>query len=355
MTELVRAADAQARAAASRLRRRARRLQRRLIDAYETPSVNALDVVLAATSMSAMLNDVEYFAQIGKQDKQHLRPAHDARNAMFAARQRTRMLKRRSPRRRRRSACARDQQHAVTAAADLVAAATRDGARTSKRDTLSSIKVEREASSSPRRSPAGGERRARGEDPGGATCSRAFGGAGLGLERQRPTVRIGVHLARQRPAHEPVRLALPRQRRLLVPSRASTSACPPAPRSMPPRAAPSSTRAGLGGYGNLTVIDHGRGLATAYGHQSSIAVGNGALVSQGQVIGYVGCTGYCFGAHLHFEVRVNGAPRGSARVSLIPLGEVVRPTALRAGRTSARAGRCSAPRSAPRRRPRRRS
>jgi murein DD-endopeptidase MepM/ murein hydrolase activator NlpD len=63
----------------------------------------------------------------------------------------------------------------------------------------------------------------------------------------------------------------------------------------------------LGGYGNLTIIDHGRGLATAYGHQSSIAVGVGASVSQGQVIGYVGCTGYCFGAHLHFEVRVNGS------------------------------------------------
>ncbi|MFL6034534.1 MAG: M23 family metallopeptidase, partial [Gaiellaceae bacterium] len=34
----------------------------------------------------------------------------------------------------------------------------------------------------------------------------------------------------------------------------------------------------------------------------------GAFVSQGQVIGYVGCAGYCFGAHLHFEVRVNGSP-----------------------------------------------
>jgi murein DD-endopeptidase MepM/ murein hydrolase activator NlpD len=64
----------------------------------------------------------------------------------------------------------------------------------------------------------------------------------------------------------------------------------------------------LGGYGNLTVIDHGNNLATAYGHQSSIGVGVGSIVSQGQVIGYVGCTGYCFGAHLHFEVRVNGQP-----------------------------------------------
>jgi murein DD-endopeptidase MepM/ murein hydrolase activator NlpD len=62
------------------------------------------------------------------------------------------------------------------------------------------------------------------------------------------------------------------------------------------------------GYGNLTVIDHGGGLATAYGHQSSIAVSCGQDVSQGQVIGYVGCTGHCFGPHLHFEVRVNGVP-----------------------------------------------
>jgi len=63
-----------------------------------------------------------------------------------------------------------------------------------------------------------------------------------------------------------------------------------------------------GGYGNLVVIDHGSGLATAYGHQSSIAVSVGQLVGQGQVVGYIGCTGHCFGPHLHFEVRVNGSP-----------------------------------------------
>jgi murein DD-endopeptidase MepM/ murein hydrolase activator NlpD len=63
----------------------------------------------------------------------------------------------------------------------------------------------------------------------------------------------------------------------------------------------------MGGYGNFVIIDHGGGLATAYAHQSSIAVGGGS-VSQGQVIGYVGCTGHCFGPHLHFEVRINGSP-----------------------------------------------
>ena len=64
----------------------------------------------------------------------------------------------------------------------------------------------------------------------------------------------------------------------------------------------------MGGYGNLTIVDHGGGMATAYGHQASFAVSNGASVSQGQVIGYSDCTGRCFGPHLHFEVRINGNP-----------------------------------------------
>jgi len=62
------------------------------------------------------------------------------------------------------------------------------------------------------------------------------------------------------------------------------------------------------GYGNLVVLDNGGNLATAYAHQSSIAVSCGQHVEQGQTIGYVGCTGHCFGPHLHFEVRINGSP-----------------------------------------------
>jgi murein DD-endopeptidase MepM/ murein hydrolase activator NlpD len=64
----------------------------------------------------------------------------------------------------------------------------------------------------------------------------------------------------------------------------------------------------VGGYGNYTCVQHTGSLSTCYAHQSSFATSNGAGVSQGQVIGYVGCTGHCFGDHLHFETRINGSP-----------------------------------------------
>ena len=65
-------------------------------------------------------------------------------------------------------------------------------------------------------------------------------------------------------------------------------------------------------YGNRMVIDNGFvrgvGLATVYSHAIRYTVGVGDSVKQGQVIGYVGTTGWSTGCHLHFTVMVNGKP-----------------------------------------------
>jgi murein DD-endopeptidase MepM/ murein hydrolase activator NlpD len=82
-----------------------------------------------------------------------------------------------------------------------------------------------------------------------------------------------------------------------------------APTGTPIRAAASGTvsiAGPEGGYGNYTCIDHGGGLSTCYGHQERILVSVGQQVAQAQIIGLSDCTGYCFGPHLHFEVRING-------------------------------------------------
>jgi peptidoglycan DL-endopeptidase CwlO len=67
----------------------------------------------------------------------------------------------------------------------------------------------------------------------------------------------------------------------------------------------AQSEAESGGYGIFTCIDHGGGLASCYAHQSQQTITSGP-VSQGDVIGLVGCTGSCFGDHVHFEIRVNG-------------------------------------------------
>lgn len=64
---------------------------------------------------------------------------------------------------------------------------------------------------------------------------------------------------------------------------------------------------GMSGYGNVVILDHGGGLATLYAHMSGFA-DISVRVAQGDIIGYVGCSGNCYGDHLHFEVHLGGNP-----------------------------------------------
>ena len=64
----------------------------------------------------------------------------------------------------------------------------------------------------------------------------------------------------------------------------------------------------ISGYGNTIMIDHGGGIVTLYGHNQSLAVGEGQSVAQGEVVAYCGSTGNSTGPHCHFEVRQDGEP-----------------------------------------------
>jgi murein DD-endopeptidase MepM/ murein hydrolase activator NlpD len=88
-----------------------------------------------------------------------------------------------------------------------------------------------------------------------------------------------------------------------------------------------------GGYGNLVVVTHRLGFETWYAHLSSVAVGAGAVVNSGTILGAVGATGHATGPHLHFEVRQYGTP-------IDPAPRLGATLALRA-RAPARTTRCA--------------
>lgn len=75
-----------------------------------------------------------------------------------------------------------------------------------------------------------------------------------------------------------------------------------------------TTRGPVGGYGLYTCLEHRSPYSTCYAHQSRLGpTPSGGVIARGALVGYVGCTGHCYGPHVHFEVRLNGRPVDPAR------------------------------------------
>ena len=270
------------------------RLNKRLIDIYTSDTTSALTVVLEAGSFSDILDQLDYLNDIGAQDKRIATEVKDAKLQMQETRNATRKTRKQVAATTRSVAARTAEQRAVR---DRLAWSQRQlaTARRDKRDTLATVQEDKADALEHMRSLqaqsadlAARIRSAQSSSivpgPTGAASAAGF----IWPVHGSLTSGYGWRWGRM---HEGIDLAV-------------SSGTP-----VVSAAAGTVIVAGwMGGYGNLVVVDHGNGISTAYGHNTSVTVGAGQSVAQGQLIAYSGNTGHSTGPHVHFEVRVNGSP-----------------------------------------------
>jgi len=278
----------------ARLRRARVVLADRLVELYKSDQPDIVSVVLDADGFADLLENGAYLQRIGEQDRAIITAVRDAKAQMAAAARRLDVLERRQQRitmeiTERRNAVARVRL-TVQGQRDAV-----DRVRGQKRTLLGSVREKAHDLH---------------EDIQGMQAQQAKIEAQIRSAQGFGSIPAG-------PIRGGGRFIWPVNGPITSPfcERRAWESCHPGidigvPAGTPIRAAGSGNVVIAGwvsGYGNYTCIDHGGGVSTCYGHQSAIHVSVGQHVTQGQVIGLVGCTGLCFGDHLHFEVRINGA------------------------------------------------
>ena len=279
----------------ARLARARQVLADRLVELYKSDQPDIVSVVLDANGFADLLENGAYLQRIGQQDRTIITAVRDAKAAMASAARRLGTLEERQQRiamqiTERRNAVARVRV-AVQGKRDAI-----DRVRNSKQAVLSSVRAHAHAID---------------EDIKALQAQQAK------IEARIRSAQGGFGSIPAGPIRGGGRFIWPVNGPITSPfcERRAWESCHPGidigvPAGTPIRAAGAGTVVIAGwvsGYGNYTCIDHGGGISTCYGHQSAIHVSVGQHVAQGQVIGLVGCTGLCFGDHLHFEVRINGA------------------------------------------------
>jgi murein DD-endopeptidase MepM/ murein hydrolase activator NlpD len=264
-------------------------LNLRMIDLYETHDPTLVEVIIESNSFQDALDRIHYLDSIAQQDKHIAAKVAVARNAMRVTRAQTKVVRSRVHAETQVIAVRTQQQRDVRD--QLLASRSRLSGKRARQQTALKLTRKQEhtlQTEAQALAAADAEVRGRLAAAQGATDSTPSS-AGLIWPVSGPVVSpFGYRWGR---LHAGIDIAVPY--------------------GTPIHAAAAGTVVLAGwvsGYGNYTCLDHGGGLATCYAHQSSFAVSQGASVAQGEVIGYVGCTGHCFGPHLHFEVRINGTP-----------------------------------------------
>jgi murein DD-endopeptidase MepM/ murein hydrolase activator NlpD len=266
-----------------------RELNLRMIDIYETRDPTLVEVILESSSFQDALDQLHYLDAIARQDKRIASQVKTARDEVHVARERTKTVRARVHSETQVVAVRTQQQRSVKNEL-LASQSSLAGKRNRQKGQLASTRKQEQAFIAEANALAAQDSRIRGQlaaaqGPGDTTPSSS----GLIWPVSGPvTSPFGYRWGR---LHAGIDIGVPY--------------------GTPIHAAAAGTVVIAGwvdGYGNYTCIDHGGGMATCYGHQSRFAVSTGAHVGQGQLIGYVGNTGHSFGAHLHFEVRINGNP-----------------------------------------------
>jgi murein DD-endopeptidase MepM/ murein hydrolase activator NlpD len=266
-------------------------LEARVRAIYIEEAPDVLSFLVSASSFDDLIDNYEFLERIGVQDKRIARQVERAKTKAAAERRATAATRRLTAASvsviTARTTEARGVRDELAASRDTLLSARRlkASALASSRESRSDYLAEVEALAAQSAALAAAIRDAQ---VGGSTGSGTPSAAGLVWPVNGPVVSgYGMRWGRM---HEGIDIA--------------------AGLGTPIRAAAAGTviHAGwLGGYGNLVVLDHGDGLATAYAHASAILVGVGQSVAQGQTVSLVGSTGNSTGPHLHFEVRVNGS------------------------------------------------
>ena len=266
------------------------RLEARLVELYETADTSELDVLLQSSSLSALIEQIDYFQTIGEADKQLSDRLAFLSDRMHLARLETAATKRDVAEATAVLAKKTDEQRAARDAL-VVRQNALAAARANRQSLLASVRSQRNeaeedlATMQAASAEIAAQIRAH---SGSGSSGSGVSSSGLIWPVNGPiTSGFGWRWGRM---HEGIDIG---------------ASC-----GTPIHAAAAGTvifSGWMDGYGNFVIIDHGNGLATAYGHQSAIYVSGGS-VSQGQTIGAVGSTGHSTGCRLHFEVRVNGSP-----------------------------------------------
>jgi murein DD-endopeptidase MepM/ murein hydrolase activator NlpD len=285
-----------------------RRLNIRLVAIYEQEDPSTIDVLLTAKSFQDVLDQLDYLGAIASQDKRVASAVATAKRQVKVARTRTKTV-RAGVANEARAINARVQQAAILRGELLASQSSLAGARSSKTHALVATKAEiaAEVGESKALNQASAQLAARIQQAQAAAAPRSSSGE--------PPANGTATAAESAPAAPSSGFIWPVSGPITSPFGMRWGTLHPGidigvPSGTSIHAAASGKVIWCGwmsGYGNLVMIDHGGGLASLYGHQTSVAVSCGQEVSQGQVIGYSGCTGFCTGPHVHFEIRLNGS------------------------------------------------